>query len=122
MNLLDVGPLLASGRFKFLYVYGSNPARTAPRSDLFRRGLLRDDLFVVIHGVFWTETAGLADIVLPVTSMFEHLDVVASWWHPYVGLSEPAVGPAGESRPNWWVAARIAEELGIEAPWVRESP
>ncbi len=122
VNMLDVGRLLASGRFKFLYVYGANPARTAPRADLFRRGLQREDLFVVVHDVFWTDTARLADVVLPATSMFEHLDMVASWWHPYVGLSEPAVDPLGECRPNWWVVTRIAEALGIDHPWVRERP
>ena len=122
VNMLDVPSMLSSGRFKFLYIYNSNPAVTLPRSDLFREGMGREDLFSVVHDVMWTETAELADVVLPATGMFEQEDFVASWWHPYLAYSPKAWEPLGESRPNWWVVQKLAEKLGIEAPELKEDP
>ncbi len=114
VNMLDVGSLLARGEFKFIYIYGANPAVTAPRSDIFRNALRRKDLFVVVHDVFWSETAKLADLVLPATSMFEHDEVVASWWHDYIHYSKAVVPPMGESRPNWWVTRELARRMSLD--------
>ena len=122
VNMLDIGPLLSSGKFKFLYIYGCNPAITFPRSDLIRDGLAREDLYVVVHDVVWSETAEMADIVLPATSMFEQFDVVGSWWHPYVGYSSQVIEPAGESKPNWWVTQEIARKIGLDVPELYEDP
>ncbi len=122
VNMLDVPSMLSSGRFKFLYIYNSNPAVTLPRSDLFRKGMRREDLFSVVHDVMWTETAELADVVLPATGMFEQEDFVASWWHPYLAYSPKVWEPLGESRPNWWVVQELSKKLGIETPEFKEDP
>ncbi len=118
VNMLDVGTLLARGKFRLIYIWGANPALTAPRSDLFRNALRRKDLFVVVHDVFWSETAKLADLVLPATSMFEQDEVVASWWHDYLHYSKAVVNPLGESKPNWWVTRELAKRLNLpEEVW-----
>lgn len=122
VNMLDVPRLLASGRFKFLFIYNSNPALTLPRSDLFREGMKREDLFTVVHEVVWTDTAKLSDLVLPATGMFEHDDFVASWWHPYLAYSPKAWEPLGESRPNWWVTQKLAQKLDLNLPELQENP
>ena len=47
------GRRLAAGEFKFVYVFGSNPAITLPDQSAVRRGLDREDLFVVVHDTHW---------------------------------------------------------------------
>ena len=79
---------------KALYVYNSNPAAVAPEQDAVRRGLAREDLFVVVHEQFQTDTADFADIVLPATTTLEHFDLHKAYGHLYVSLSRPAIAPA----------------------------
>ncbi|MDW8034896.1 MAG: molybdopterin-dependent oxidoreductase [Candidatus Korarchaeum sp.] len=122
VNMIDLPKLLTEGKFRFIYIYNSNPALTLPRAKLFRKGMERTDLFKVVHEVVWSETAKLADVVLPATSMFEHDDLVASWWHRYVGYSRKAFEPLGESKPNWWVTRELSKRLGIRKPELEEDP
>ena len=58
-----------------LYVFSSNPAITAPDQNVVRKGLMRDDLFTVVHERFFTDTCKYADIVLPATTSVEHDDI-----------------------------------------------
>ena len=55
-----------------LYVFSSNPAITAPDQNVVRKGLMRDDLFTVVHERFFTDTCKYADIV---SVSYTHLDV-----------------------------------------------
>jgi anaerobic selenocysteine-containing dehydrogenase len=77
-------------------------------------GLLREDLFTVVHEQLWTDTARLADIVLPATTQMEHLDLHTSYGHLYVQLNQPAIPPLGESRPNWDVLSDLARRMGYD--------
>lgn len=97
-----------------LYVYNSNPAGVAPNSNRVIQGMLREDLFTVVHEQLWTDTTRLADIVLPATTQMEHLDLHTAYGHLYVQLNQPAIPPLGESRPNWEVLAELARRLGYE--------
>ena len=56
---------------KALFVYNSNPAAVCPNHNEVVRGLLRPDLFTVVHEQFFTDTTDYADIVLPATTFFE---------------------------------------------------
>ncbi len=122
VNMIEVPRLVAEGRFRFIYIYNSNPAETLPRARLFREGMRRRDLFKVVHEVMWSETARLSDVVLPATSMFEHDDFVASWWHKYISYSRKVFEPLGESKPNWWVARELSRRLRIRLPELDEEP
>lgn len=99
-----------------LVVWNANPAVTAPRAALVRQGLAREDLFAVVSEQFLTDTAAYADVVLPATTQIEHLDVVASWGHLYLGWNEPAIPPRGEAIPNTELWRRLAEAMGFEEP------
>ena len=69
-----------------LYVYNCNPAAVAPNQAKVIKGLERDDLFVVVHELYATDTVDYADIVLPATSQLEQVDIHGSYGHHDVML------------------------------------
>ena len=97
-----------------LYVYNCNPAAVAPDQARVVAGLKRDDLFTVVHEQFLTDTAELADFVLPATTQLEHLDVHSSYGHHFVMLNSPAIAPRGACRSNNDVFRALAARLGFE--------
>ncbi len=104
----DFGP-----RVQSLVVYNSNPAAVAPDGSRVLQGLLREDLFTVVLEHFRTDTAELADYILPATTQLEHLDVLKSYGHRYWVANEPAIAPVGESRPNTRIFAELAARMGF---------
>jgi len=113
VSQVGLGPLLESGRFRAVFVWCHDPAVTLPASARFRRGFARDDLFTVVHDHFLTETAALADVVLPATTFVEHADVYRSYGHRCVQRARAAARPAGEARSNVDAFAAIARRLGL---------
>ncbi len=95
-----------------MLIQSSNPAVVAPDSNKVRRGLLRDDLFVAVHEQFMTETALLADIVLPATMFMEHDDLYQSGGHSYIQIGAKLIDPPGECRSNHAVIQGLAQRLG----------
>jgi anaerobic selenocysteine-containing dehydrogenase len=96
-----------------LFVYNSNPAAIAPDQSRVLQGLLRDDLFTVVHEQFQTDTADYADILLPATTQLEHFDIHNSYGHLYVQVNQPAIKPLGEAKPNTEVFRLLAKEMGL---------
>ena len=125
LNMSEIGRLLNDATLdppvKALFVYNSNPVAVAPESESVRRGFLREDLFVVVHELFQTDTVDHADIVLPATTMLEHYDLHKAYGHLYLGLSRPAIAPLGEAKPNTEVFRLLAERMGLDHPLLRES-
>jgi anaerobic selenocysteine-containing dehydrogenase len=103
-----------------LYVFNANPAASSPNSGKIVQGLLRDDLFTVVHELFLTDTARYADIVLPATSQLEQVDLHKPYGHLSLQYNTPAIAPLGEARSNWDVMRGLAEALGFTEPWLRE--
>ncbi len=97
-----------------LFVYNSNPAAVAPDQERVLEGLAREDLLVVVHEQFQTDTADFADILLPATTALEHFDIHKSYGHLYVSLSEPAIAPLGEAVSNTELFRRLADTMGLE--------
>lgn len=114
MNLLGQALLELDPPVKSLFVYGSNPAVVAPEANKVRKGLAREDLFVVVHDLFLTETAKYADIVLPATSSFENTDFYTSYWHHYIQIQQPVIEHYGESKSNTEVFRLLAKEMGFD--------
>ena len=102
---------------KSLYVFISNPVTSTPNTPKIIRGLLRHDLFTVVHEQFMTDTARFADIVLPATSQLEVDDVVKPSGHRHIHFNRAAMAPLGEARGNWEVQRQIAKRRGFTEPW-----
>jgi anaerobic selenocysteine-containing dehydrogenase len=99
-----------------LVMIGVNPLVVVPNTELVRQGLLRDDLFTVVHEQFMTDSAKYADIVLPSATQIESVDVVLSWGHLNLGWNEPAIQPLGESVSNSELHRRLATAMGFTEP------
>ena len=99
---------------KALFIQNTNPMSVAPEQTLVRQGFERDDLFTVVHEQFMTETAEMADIVLPATMFLEHDDIYSGGGHQHATLGPKLVDPPGECRCNHEVVAAIAKRVGAE--------
>lgn len=99
-----------------LFVQNTNPMNVAPELAKVREGFLREDLFVCVHEQFLTDTARMADIVLPATTFLEHDDIYQAGGHTYLQVAKKVVEPYGECRPNHWVLRQLAKRLGAEHP------
>ena len=106
---------------KSLYVFAANPVAVAPNTGRIVRGLMREDLFTVVHELFLTDTARYADIVLPSTSQLEQIDMHEAYGHRFLQYNEAAIAPLGESKSNWDVMRLLAEAMGYDEPWLRQT-
>jgi len=124
LNMTELGRVLnevSDPPVKALFVYNSNPAAVCPNHQAVIRGLMRPDLFTVVHEQFFTDTTDYADIVLPATTFFEHKDLQKGYGHYYVQVSNQAIEPVGECRSNVEVFRSLAERMGFEEECFRES-
>jgi anaerobic selenocysteine-containing dehydrogenase len=99
---------------KAMLVQSTNPATVAPNQEKVRRGFAREDLFLCVHEHFMTETAQVADIVLPATMFLEHDDLYQGGGHQHIMFGGKVVEPAGECRTNHDLICALAKRLGAE--------
>ena len=104
-----------------LFIQNTNPIVVAPESGLVHQGFRRDDLFVCVHEQFLTETAAMADIVLPATTFLEHDDIYTAGGHHFLQIGRAMLPPHGECRSNHQVICGLAERLGARHPGFRMS-
>ena len=124
VNMVELGKALntlTDPPIQALFVYNSNPAAVCPNHNEVVRGLLRPDLFTVVHEQFFTDTTDYADIVLPATTFFEHKDLLGAYGHYYLQISNQAIEPLGECRPNVEVFRNLAQKMGFAEEIFRES-
>ncbi len=95
-----------------LFVYNCNPVATAPDQNRVKQGLLREDLFTVVHEQMMTDTAAYADVILPATTFLEQYDIAKGYGAYHLHLVQPAIAPVGESRPNHDVFEALGVRLG----------
>ena len=127
MDMSRIGAVLTGDRSELgdgppvhaMLIQNTNPAMVAPDSHRVRRGFLRDDLFVCVHEQFMTETAKLADIVLPATMFLEHDDFYTGGGHTFLQVGPKLIEPPGECRSNHEVLQGLAQRLGAEHPRLR---
>lgn len=109
----DAEALRHRGPVTALLIQNTNPVNVAPEQRLVKRGFLRDDVFVAVHEQFMTDTAQLADIVLPATMFLEHDDLYRGGGHQHVLLGPKVVEPPPTVRTNLFVIEELAKRLGV---------
>jgi len=125
INMSEIGRVLNDAALdppvKAIFVYNANPVAVAPEQESVRRGFGREDLFVVVHDLFQTDTVDFADLVLPATTTLEHYDIHKAYGHLYASLSRPAIAPLGESKSNTEVFRLLAARMELDDPCLRDS-
>ena len=110
MTMTEMLPAIAQGGIKALYIMGENPALTDPDADHAIKAMQALDLLVV-QDLFLTETAKLADVVLPAAS-FAEKDGTFSNTERRVSRVRQAIPPVGQAKPDWQIICEIAGHLG----------
>jgi anaerobic selenocysteine-containing dehydrogenase len=101
------------GSIRLLYVTATNPAVSMPELRRMRSILSQERLFLVVQDIFLSETAQLADVVLPAATWGEKTGTFTNADRT-VHLSEKAVEPPGEARPDLDILLDYADRLGLQ--------
>jgi anaerobic selenocysteine-containing dehydrogenase len=97
---------------KFWWIMTMGVMTQLPNTNMVRKALEKVP-FVVVADNLMSSTALYADLVLPVTTIFEDVSLMAGVRSHYVQLMEQAVEPPGEAKPDYWIFARLAERFGF---------
>ncbi len=112
-TVMDGAPDPLTAPVKALFVYNSNPAAVAPNQNAVLRGMMREDLFMVVHEQFFTDTADYADVLLPAPTFLEVKDVQGAYGHSFVQVNERAIAPLGEAWSNVRLFGELARRMGF---------
>lgn len=127
VRMLDqsrIGPILTGDRQDLgdgppvtaLLIQNTNPVVVSPEQMRVRAGFAREDLFVCVHEQIMTETAKMADIVLPATTFLEHDDLYQGGGHQFIQIGPKILEPYAEARENHVVICELAKRLGAQHP------
>ena len=112
LTVVEVMHAIEAGHIRGMYVMGENPAMSDPDANHARHSLASLE-HLVVQDIFLTETAYLADVVLPAsafpekTGSFTNTDRI-------VQLGRQAIDPPGDARQDLWIIERIANRLGLD--------
>ena len=104
-----------SGKINGLYIVGEDPCLSFPHSGLVTKALASLD-FLVVQDLFLTETAKLANVVLPAAS-FAEKDGTFTNFEGRVNRVRKAIEPVGESLPDWEIVVRLADKMEHPLPF-----
>ena len=112
LTVVEMTDAAYEGRLKAMYIMAENPMLSDPDINHVEKCLKSLD-FLVVQDIFLTETAQLADVVLPGVSGFEK-DGTYTNSERRIQLVHKAVDPPGEARQDWWIVGEVARRMGYE--------
>jgi anaerobic selenocysteine-containing dehydrogenase len=125
LNILDAGRHLERDDIdpplRALFIYNHNPIVVHPDQNRLRRGLMREDVFIVGIEIAMTESMSFCDIVLPAATQFECDDIYGAYGHHWLQRAERVIQPVGESLPNTEIFRRLAARFGYNDPCFQAS-
>jgi len=110
LTVVEMMNAAEEGKVSAMYIMGENPMISDPDLQHVEASLKKLD-FLVVQDIFLSETARLADVVLPAASFAEKGGTFTNT-ERRVQRIRPAIDPIGESRPDWWITCEIAKRLG----------
>ena len=110
--------LSADPPVKMIWANGTNPVNQSPDSHLVARAL-RSVPFKVMVDAFMTDTAELADLILPCTLNLEQENLNPSYFHDFINYARPAIPPPEGARSDHWILTQVGRRL---SPPVRLPP
>jgi formate dehydrogenase major subunit len=112
LTVVEIMNAATKGEIRGMYIMGENPAMSDPDVDHAREALAALD-HLVVQDIFLTETAYLADVVLPATAWPEKVGTVTNT-DRMVQLGRKAVDPPGQSREDLWIIQELARRIGLD--------
>jgi formate dehydrogenase alpha subunit len=112
MTITDMIPAMLEGRLKALYVIGENPKLSDPDWNHLHHALKKLDLLVV-QELFLSETAQVADVVLPAASVAEKDGTFTNSERRCMRIRK-AVKPVGQALPDWQIISRLSGAMGYK--------
>jgi formate dehydrogenase major subunit len=118
LTVVEIMNSAYDGKIRGMYIMGENPAMSDPDVEHARAAMAKLE-HLVVQDIFLTETAYLADVVLPATAWPEKNGTVTNT-DRMVQLGRKALQPPGEAREDLWIIVELAKRLGL--PWSYSSP
>ena len=115
LTVTEMIPAAAEGKLKGLYILGENPVVSDADQNHVLHALKNLD-FLVVQDIFMTETAELADVVLP-AACFAEKNGTFSNTERRVQLVHKAVDPPGAARADWVILRDLGLRLGLDMPY-----
>ncbi len=112
LTVVEVMHAIKTGEIRGMYVMGENPAMSDPDAHHAREALAALD-HLVVQDIFLTETAYLADVILP-ASAFPEKDGTFTNTDRLVQMGRQAVKPPGEAKQDLWILQELAKRLGLD--------
>jgi len=113
LTVVEVMHAIAAGGVRGMYIMGENPAMSDPDANHARESLAALE-HLVVQDIFLTETAALADVVLPASAFPEKTGSFTNT-DRLVQIGRAAIAPPGEARQDLWIIQEMARRLGL--PW-----
>jgi len=118
LTVVEIMHAAAAGRIRGMYIMGENPAMSDP--DLHHaRAALASLHMLVVQDIFPTETAYLADVILPASAFPEKTGSFTNT-DRMVQLARKAIEPPGQARQDLWIIVEMARRLGLD--WCYDDP
>lgn len=125
INILDAGRHLECDDLdpplRAVFIYNHNPVVVHPDQNRLKRGLSREEIFLVGIEIAMTESMRFCDIVLPAASHFECDDLYSSYGHHWLQRTEAVIPPVGEALPNTEIFRRLAAQFSFDDRCFRAS-
>jgi formate dehydrogenase major subunit len=118
LTVVEIMDAAYEGRIRGMYIMGENPAMSDPDLEHARTAMAKLE-HLVVQDIFLTETAYLADVVLPATAWPEKVGTVSNT-DRMVQLGRKALNPPGEAREDLWIIVELAKRLGLD--WTYSHP
>ncbi|MEZ7848537.1 MAG: formate dehydrogenase major subunit [Litorivivens sp.] len=112
LTVVEVMHAIKKGGIRGMYVQGENPAMSDPDAHHAREALAALD-HLVVQDIFLTETAYLADVILP-ASAFPEKDGSFTNTDRLVQMGRKAINPPGDARQDLWIIQQIAKRMGCD--------
>ena len=112
LTVVEVMHAIKEGKVRGMYVMGENPAMSDPDANHAREALAALE-HLVVQDIFLTETAYLADVILPATAFAEKTGTFTNT-DRLVQMGRQAIDPPGQARPDLWIIQQLAQRLGLD--------
>ena len=119
VNMGKIWKEVEEGRIKVIFTWNANPYHSLPGWDIIKEKVEEGEVKLIVHEPFWSETAKIANIVIPAPTYLEKYDVVYSYWHDYLVYNEPIRKGRGVDEIK--LMRMIADELELRHPLIEEN-